>query len=135
MLQSDQPNQHTAAFAEAFFIANLLFVGIFYLALWILFILRFKHSSLVTRHHLQQTLIASSLSTSIFLAINIFIIFTSGYASVMALLLLEIYFMLLLPLLLVVGIIGFTKAVKRLTFNYPLISIFIKAPSFSLVTE
>lgn len=128
MLQEDPPNQHTAAFAEAFFIANLLFVGAFYLALWVLFILRFKQSSLITRHHLQQTLIASSLSTSIFLAINIFIILTSGYASVMALFLLEVYFMLLLPLFLVVGIIGFTKAVKGLAFNYPLISRFIKSP-------
>jgi len=135
MLQKDSPNQHTAAYAEAFFIANLLFVGVFYLALWILFILRFKQSSLITRHHLQQTLIASSISTSIFLIINTFIILTSGYASVMALFLLEVYFMLLLPLFLIAGIIGFTKAVKKLAFNYPLIYRLIKTPSFSLLPE
>jgi uncharacterized Tic20 family protein len=115
---------HTAAFAEAFFIGNLLFVGAFYIALWILFLLRYKEASSITQHHLKQTLIASSISTSIFIAINIFIMLTSGYASVTALFLLEFYFMILLPLFLVAGILGFTKAVKGIDFNYPLIGRF-----------
>lgn len=123
-----KPNNHTAPFAEAFFIANLLFVGVFYLALWTLYLLRYKNASLITRNHLKQTLIASSISTAIFIAINIFIMLTSGYASVTALFLLEVYFMLLLPLFLVVGIIGFTKAIKGIDFIYPVIGRFIKEP-------
>lgn len=63
----------------------------------------------------------SSISTAIFIAINIFIISTSGYASVTALFSLEFYFMLLLPLFLLVGIIGFSRAIKGLDFSYPLI--------------
>ena len=117
-------HDHTAAFAEAFFIGNLLFVGAFYIALWVLFLLRYKEASSITKHHLKQTLIGSSISTSIFLAINIFIMLTSGYASVTALFMLEFYFMILLPLFLVVGILGFTRAVKGIDYNYPLIGRF-----------
>ncbi|MFV9616464.1 MAG: hypothetical protein ACNYZG_10940 [Gammaproteobacteria bacterium] len=121
-------HDHTAAYAEAFFIGNLLFVGAFYLALWVLYLLRYKKSSAITQNHLKQALIGSSISTTIFLIINIVIMLTSGYASVTALFSLEFYFMLLLPLFLVVGILGFTKAIKGLDFSYPLIGRFIKAP-------
>jgi len=123
-MEKQANNVHTAAFAEAFFIGNLLFVGAFYLALWVLYLLRYKQASAITQRHLKQTLIGSTISTSIFLAINIFIMLTSGYASVTALFMLEFYFMLLLPLFLVVGIHGFTKAIKGLDINYPLIGRF-----------
>ncbi len=121
-------HDHTAAYAQAFFIGNLLFVGVFYLALWVLYFLRYKKSSTITQRHLKQALIGSSISTTIFICINIFIILTTGYASVTALFSLEFYFMLLLPMFLVVGILAFTKAIKGIDFNYPLISRFIKEP-------
>ena len=126
MNHNTKPHDHTAAFAEAFFIGNLLFVGAFYLALWLLYFLRYKQSSAITKKHLRQALIGSSISTTIFIAINVFIILTSGYASVTALFSLEFYFMLLLPLFLVVGIIGFSKAIKGLDFSYPLIGRMLK---------
>lgn len=129
MNQNTKPHDHTAAFAEAFFIANLLFVGVFYLALWTLYAMRYKQSSAITRNHLKQSLIASSISTFIFVCINIFIMLTTGYASVTALFSLEVYFMLLLPLFLVVGIIAFTRAIKGLDFTYPLIGRLIKKPA------
>ncbi len=119
-------NDHTAAYAEAFFIGNLLFVGVFYLALWVLYFMRYKKSSAITQNHLKQALIGSSISTTIFLCINIIIMLTSGYSSVAALFSLEFYFMLLLPLFLVVGILGFTRAIKGIDFSYPLIGRFIK---------
>ena len=114
-------DDNTAAFAEAFFIANLLFVGVFYLALWLLYFMRYKQTSAIGKQHLSQTLLASSLSTIIFLAINVLILLTNGYASLTALFSLELYYMLIVPLFLTVGIIAFTKAVKGLTFSYPLI--------------
>lgn len=116
-----ETTDNTAAFAEAFFIANLLFVGVFYLALWVLYFLRYRSASVVAKKHLGQTLIASSLSTIIFLSINMYILLTDGYASLAALFLLEVYFMLIVPLFLAAGILGFTKAVKGLDFSFPLI--------------
>ena len=129
MTTEEKTKGHTAAFAEAFFIGNLLFVGAFYLALWVLYFLRYKEASAITKRHLKQALIGSSISTSIFIAINIFIMLTSGYASLTALFSLEFYFMLLVPLFLIVGILGFTKAVKGIDFSYPLIGKFIKVPA------
>lgn len=126
MAQKQTLSDHTAAYAEAFFIGNLLFVGVFYLALWVLYFLRYKKASAITQRHLKQTLIGSSISTTIFISINIYIMLTSGYASVTALFSLEFYFMLLLPLFLVVGIMGFTRAIKGVDFSYPLIGRFIK---------
>ena len=128
MTDKQPANDHTAAYAEAFFIGNLLFVGAFYLALWVLYFRRYKQSSAITQHHLKQALLGSSISTAIFIAINIFIILTSGYASVTALFSLEFYFMLLLPLFLIVGILGFTKAIKGIDFSYPLIGHLISSP-------
>ena len=129
MTSKQNTHDHTAAFAEAFFIGNLLFVGAFYLALWVLYLLRYKKASTITQNHLKQALIGSSISTTIFICINIFIMLTSGYASVTALFSLEFYFMLLLPLFLVVGILAFTRAIKGLDFSYPLIGRFIKQPT------
>lgn len=115
-------NTHTAAIAESFFIANMLFVGLFYIAIWVLFILRYNTSSSVTKNHLKQTLIASSLSTALFIAINAFILLTIGYGTASALLILEVYFMLIVPLFAFVGIMGFSKAVNGKDFKFPLIA-------------
>lgn len=112
---------NTAAFAEAFFIANLLFVGVFYLALWGLYFLRFNQTTVLGRQHLSQTLLASSVSTIIFLGINVLILVTNGYASLTALFSLEFYYMLIVPLFLTVGIIAFTQAIKGLPYSYPVI--------------
>ncbi len=112
---------HTAAFAQAFFIANLLFVGVFYLALWALYFLRYQQADLITKRHVSQALIASSISTALFIVINGIIILTDGYASLIALFSLEVYFMLIVPVFLVAGLIGFTKAIKGLNVSYPLI--------------
>ncbi len=126
MSANEFTNDNTAAFAEAFFIANLLFVGIFYLALWTLYFLRYQQASAIAQKHLTQSLIASSISTAIFVVINIYIMMTDGYASLTALFSLEVYFMLLVPMFLVVGIIGFTRAIKGLDYSYPLIGQFSK---------
>ena len=112
---------HTGTVAEAFFIANLLFVGIFYLFLWGLYFMSYKHASQVGKNHLKQTLLASSISTLIVIGLNLFVYFTAGYASATALISAEVYLMLIVPLFLVLGVIGFTKAVNEKEFKFPII--------------
>ena len=112
---------HTGTVAEALFIANLLFVGIFYVILWGLYFLSYKDASQVSKNHLKQTLAASSLTTLIVIILNIFIASTSGYASATALISAEVYLMLVVPLFMVVGILGFTKAVNEKDFKFPII--------------
>ncbi len=121
-----QSKDHSGAFAQAFFIANLLFVGVFYLALWALYLLRYRHATPVNRQHLRQSLVAASLSTALFALINLIIVVTGGYHSVTGLFLLELYFMLIVPLFLVAGILGFTKAIRGDDFTYPLVGALVK---------
>ncbi len=114
-------NDHSAAYAEAFFIANLLFIGIFYLALWVLYFLRYKQTSNVAKNHLKQTLVVSTISILVVVALNIIILLTSGYASATALIAAEVYLMLIVPIFLIFGIQGFIKAVNDQNYQYPLI--------------
>jgi len=120
-----QKNDHTAAWAEAFYIGNLLFVGLFYLALWVLYFVRYKKTSAIDQHHLKQTLLASSITTVVFVIINSIILLTGGYFTLSGILLLELYYMIFLPVFLIVGIIAFSKAIKGVDYNYPLIGRFI----------
>lgn len=120
---------HIGSTAEAFYIANLLFVGIFYLLLWGLYFLKHKESSEVSQRHLKQALIASSITTSIVVLLNIIILVTTGYASATALILAEVYLMLIVPVFLILGILGFTKAVQGLDFTFPLIGKFVRKPN------
>jgi len=119
-------NDHTAATAQAFFIAGLLFVGIFYIALIILNKMRYKTTTEVAQHHLKQTLLAGGISLGIFITINLLIVLTTGYASVTGLFLLEFYYMIVVPVFLIMGILGFTKAVKNEKFSFPLIGRLLK---------
>ena len=118
---NQQPTDHTGTLAEAFFIANLLFIGAFYLILWGLYFLAYKNASPVSKNHLKQTLVAATLSTSIVVALNIFIVMTTGYASATALIVAEVYLMVVVPLFMVVGILGFTKAINEKDFKFPII--------------
>lgn len=125
-MDNDTQKDHNAEFAIVFFMANLLFVifgGIFYLALWVLYVRRYKNSTPVTQNHLKQALIAASLSTAIFVSINIYIIITGGYIplSRSAILALELYGLLVLPLFMGMGIFALSKAIRNEDIRYPLI--------------
>lgn len=119
--KQDTPADHTGTVAEALFIANLLFIGIFYVVLWGLYFLSYKNASAVSKNHLKQTLIASTLSTLIVIILNIFIVQTAGYASATALITAEVYLMLIVPLFMIVGILGFSKAINEKDYKFPLI--------------
>ncbi len=124
-IEVKQTNDHIGSIAEAFYIANLLFVGLFYVLLWGLYFLSYKKASSVSKRHLKQTLIASSITMSIVILLNILVLLTTGYASATALILAEVYLMLIVPLFLIVGILGFTKAVQGLDFTFPLLGKFV----------
>lgn len=120
-----EEKDHSAAFAAAFFMANLLFVGIFYIALWVLYKTKYPTADAITQNHLKQSLIAASISTLIFALINLMILLTDGYASLISLIGLEVYYMLIVPAFLLMGIFAFTKAVNHVDFSYPLINRFV----------
>lgn len=121
MNTTKQSVDYRGAVAEALFIANLLFIGIFYIILWGLYFIAYKKSSQVSKNHIKQALAGATLSTLIVLLLNIFVVTTTGYASATALIVAEIYLMLIVPLFMLVAIAGFIKAVNEKNFQYPVI--------------
>ena len=114
-------HDYKGAFAEAFFIANLLFVGIFYIVLWGFYLLAYKNASQVSKNHIKQALWASTITTTIALALVVIAFMTTGFASVQALIMAEVYLMVIVPLFMILGILGFTKAINERDFKFPII--------------
>ena len=114
-------HDYTGAVAMAFFIANLLFIGIFYLILWSLYFLAYSNASQVSKNHIKQALWGSTITTTIALSLAIIAFMTTGFASVQALIMAEVYLMVIVPLFMVIGILGFTKAINERNFKFPII--------------
>ena len=112
---------YTGAVADAFFMANLLFIGIFYLILWGFYFIAYKNASQVSKNHIKQALATATISTLIVIILNVFIISTVGYASATALIAAEVYLMLIVPLFMIVGIMAFTKAINEKDYKFPII--------------
>ena len=112
---------YTGAVAMAFFMANLLFIGIVYLILWGLYFLAYQNASQVSKNHIKQALWGSTITTSIALILVIIAFSTTGFASLQALLMAEIYLMIIVPLFMLLGILGFSKAINERNFRFPII--------------
>ena len=119
---SENPKtDYMGAVAAALFMANLLFIGIFYLILWGFYFIAYKDSSQASKNHIKQALVAATISTLVALTLNLFILMTTGYASATALIVAEVYLMLVVPLFMIVGILAFIKAVNERDYRYPII--------------
>ncbi len=114
-------HDYTGAVAEAFFMANLLFIGVFYLVLWALYLTAYKNASPVSKNHIKQALWASTLTTTIAVVLAGIAFMTTGFASVQALIMAEVYLMVVVPIFMLLGILGFTKAINEKNFILPII--------------
>ncbi len=114
-------HDYTGAVAMAFFMANLLFIGIVYLILWGLYFLAYQNASQVSKNHIKQALWGSTITTSIAIILAIIAFSTTGFASVQALLMAEIYLMVIVPIFMFFGILGFSKAINEKNFRFPII--------------
>ena len=114
-------HDYAGAVAEAFFIANLLFIGIFYFVLWGLYLLAYKDASQISKNHIKQVLWASTFTTLIAVTLMLIALMTTGFASVQALIMAEVYLMVVVPIFMLLGILGFTKAINEKDFKFPII--------------
>ena len=119
-------HDYTGAVAMAFFMANLLFIGIVYLILWGLYFLAYQNASQVSKNHIKQALWGSTITTSIAIILAIIAFSTTGFASVQALLMAEIYLMVIVPIFMFFGILGFSKAINEKNFRFPIIANLLK---------
>ncbi len=114
-------HDYTGAVAMAFFMANLLFIGIFYSILWSLYFLAYKNASQVSKNHIKQALWGSTITTSIALTLAGIAYFTTGFASVQALIMAEVYLMVIVPIFMLLGVLGFSKAINERNFRFPIL--------------
>lgn len=114
-------HDYTGAVAMAFFMANLLFIGIFYLVLWILYFLSYKKASQVSKNHIKQALWGSTITTTIAVSLAVIAFVTTGFASVEALIMAEVYLMVVVPMFMLIGVLGFSKAINEKNFRFPII--------------
>ncbi len=119
-------HDYTGAVAMAFFMANLLFIGIGYLILWGLYFLAYQNASQVSKNHIKQALWGSTITTSLAIILAIIAFSTTGFASVQALLMAEIYLMVIVPIFMFFGILGFSKAINEKNFRFPIIANLLK---------
>ncbi|MBL3598597.1 MAG: hypothetical protein JMN25_01855 [gamma proteobacterium endosymbiont of Lamellibrachia anaximandri] len=110
-----------AIISEGLYLLNLLFPLLPLLGLaW----LRYRHRSSefdLVRNHLPQAFIGACISSSIFVAANLLILALGGYGSIAALITFEVYFIAVVPLFLIPGLMALIKAMSGQQCRYPLI--------------
>ena len=120
--ENEDNGDNIGAIAQAFFMLGLLFIGFGFAALLGLYFLKYKGASMVSQNHLKQALIAGAISLFIALAFIVIIMLTAGFASATALIMIEVYLMVIIPLFMFFGIMGFVKAINYQDYRFPLIS-------------
>lgn len=127
--QTKTPGLATAITGEILFLLNLLLPVLPLLFLVFLNLKHRKTTSDFLRAHLQQPLIASIISTSLFLLGILFIIMTGGYKSIsiQLIVVLEAYTLLVVIPLLIPGLIGVIRAMSGEVYSYPLIGKWLRS--------
>ena len=77
-------------------------------------------------NHLGQALAGALISTTLFILANLIIVLQGGYRSVTALIVFEVYFVVVVPIMLIPGLMALIKAMSGEPFRYPLIGRFGK---------
>ena len=119
--QSAAPGKSLAVIGEGLYLLNLLFPLLPMLGLLWLNTRRHRYPVALARIHLRQALLGAVLTTLLFLGANALILLLGGYRSLHALVIFEVYYILVVPLFLIPGLIGLIKAMAGQVYRYPLI--------------
>ncbi|NNJ73480.1 MAG: hypothetical protein HKP09_09890 [Enterobacterales bacterium] len=107
--------------AHSLYLANLLFTGVTLIILLVVYKHYYSKVPALMQAHLRQATAGAIITSLIFLILNSIIYTFVGYFSVSGLVVLEVYYMFIVPLCVIPGIIGLTKALKGQSYYYPLI--------------
>ena len=110
-----------AVIGEGLYLLNLLFPLLPLLGLLWLYTRRHNHPAALVRVHLRQALLGAVIVALLFLGANLMILLLGGYRSLHALVIFEVYYILVVPLFLIPGLIGLIKAMSGQIYRYPLI--------------
>jgi uncharacterized Tic20 family protein len=121
---AEADGKRLAVISEGLYLFNLLFPVIPLLGLGWIYSRHRGHEIGLVRNHLGQAFFGATIATTIFLAGNALILLLGGYHSISALIIFEVYFIIVVPLFLIPGLLGLIKAMASQHYRYPLIGRF-----------
>lgn len=111
-----------ATTAEALYLANLLIMpGLAFLVLVAIYLRRRREAPPLALAHLQQTLSASLWAGALLVLVNALILAAGGYGGVWTWVVVIIYFTVCHATLVLLGVVGLTKAMAGQCWRYPLV--------------
>ncbi len=123
-LSENDNDQPLAIAAECLYLANLTVAPVlgFVVLLW-LYRARIAHASPLARCHLRQALFGSVWAGVLLVLLNAIILLLGGYRSPYTIITLILYFFSVHSALILLGMVGFSRALAGKSFVYPLIGI------------
>ena len=114
--------QGLAVTAEVLYLANLLLLpGLAFIALLVVYQRYIRAAPKLAVCHLRQTLSASLWAGALLLVANIIILLFGGYRSPNTWMVVIIYFTTCHATLVLLGVVGLSKAMAGQNFRYPLV--------------
>ncbi len=117
-----------AIMAHGLMLLNLLFPIVIYLFLTILWMNNRNSQDRLLLVAVNQAWIAASISSLIFILANGLIVTFAVYKSTFALITFEIYFIFIIPIFLIPGLLGLVKSNSNVIYFYPLLGRLFKQP-------
>ena len=106
------------------YIFNLLLPGVFLLILFLIWVLKRRSKNSFARRHIRQAFTGALFTTTIFCLIYLAIAPMGGYRSMQGLIGLEFYYMALVPLFFIPGLLALMKVFAGKEFRYPVVGQF-----------
>ncbi len=113
--------QAKAITAHGLMLLNLLFPVVIYLLLLLFWLKNRNSENKLLYVAVNQAWLAATLSTALFLVANLLIITLAAYKSTFALIIFEVYFIFIVPIFLIPGLLGLVKSNAHIIYFYPLI--------------
>lgn len=114
-------DKRLAVTAQSLYLLNLLFPLIPLPFLLGIYFRRVADAGALGRNHLRQALVAALVSSALFIAANGVVLVYGGYRSVVALITFEVYFIAVVPLFVIPGLMALLRAMNEQECRFPLI--------------
>jgi uncharacterized Tic20 family protein len=119
-------DRRLAVTAQGLYLLNLLFPLIPLVFLLAIYFRRVADAGALGRNHLRQALPAALVSSVLFVLANGVVLAYGGYRSVVALITFEVYFIAVVPLFVIPGLMGLLRAMNEQEFRFPILGRFVR---------
>lgn len=113
-----------AIISHGLMLLNLLFPILIYLFLTVFWLKHRQSQDRMMYVAVNQAWVAATISTLLFILANLLIVCFAVYKSTFALITFEIYFIFVVPMFLIPGLLGLVKSNANMIYFYPLLGRF-----------